>query len=380
MMRKTRERILCVILAAAVHVPFGGAQTTVKSVDGVTVVKSGKQPIPAAKLVLEPLFTIGAVDSPEKEFSSVSAVAFSEDGAIYVLDTKDCLIKAFDPGGRFLFSFGKKGQGPGEWNGPGGLAVTPSKEILVEDILNRRLSFHALDGKFLRHQSTAEGMGLTGFLVDPQGRMVGRAMTFADGKIGFEIKTLDKDLKTLHVLGKVEMAALGQMKMDPLSSAPGLVVALDAPGHIYLGSSKGYLIRVFAFDGRPIRTIERDFDPIPVRKEDQVEILKLLSNIPATGGFSVKEMIVFPNVFPAYSHFILNPDGRLLVRTYEKGKKPKEYFHDVFDADGRYIARAPFALEFIAWRGDKLYGLEENEEGFKVLKCFRAGLGKERRP
>jgi len=376
MRRKTGIGFLVFILAAAFGARLAGGQMTSKTVDGVLVIKNGKQPVPAAKVVLEPLFAIGGADSPEKEFSSIGAVAVREDGAIYVLDTKECRVKAFDAAGRLLFSFGKKGQGPGEWSLPNGLLITPSKEILVEDALNRRLSFHALDGTFLRHQSTAEEMGLTGLLVEPGGRMVGRAMTFAGGKIGFEINILDKDLKVLKTLTKIEMAALGQMKMDPLSSMPGLIVALDAKGDLFLGSAKGYAIRVFDFDGRPIRTIERDFDPIPVRKEDQDEILKLLAAMPSTGGFSVKEMIVFPDVFPAYSNFIVNPDGRLLVRTYEKGKKPKEYFHDVFDAAGRFVAHAPFALDFLAWRGDKIYALEENEDGFKVLKCFRARFEK----
>jgi len=31
----------------------------------------------------------------------------------------------------------------------------------------------------------------------------------------------------------------------------------------------------------------------------------------------------------------------------------------------------PAVAEFLVWRDDKLYGLEENEDGFKVLKCFR---------
>jgi hypothetical protein len=378
--RQTKElKLYFWILAASVVVaPLGSGQTTVKSVDGVTVVTNGKRPAPltgiAAGLVLEPLWTIGGGDSPDQEFSTISAVAVRDDGSIFILDGKECLIKAFDAKARFLRSFGKKGQGPGELNGPIGLMITPTNELLVEDALNRRLSFFALDGKFLRQQSTAQGMGmgLAGFLMDPQGRIAARSMSFEGGKIGFEIKTYDKDLKPGKTLAKVEIANLGQMKMiDPLSRMPGLIFAPDARGHLFVGSSKGYLIRVFDFDGRLLRTIERDYDPVPVSKEDHEKMLKILGKMPATGGFNLKDMIVFPDVFPAYANFIVNRDGRILVQTYEKGKRANEHFYDVFDTEGRYLTRTPAVAEFLVWRDDKLYGLEENEDGFKVLKCFR---------
>ena len=377
--RQTKALRLCFwILAAAVVVaPLGSGQTTVKSVDGVMVVKNGKRPVPlagtAARLVLEPIWTIGGGDSPEQDFSTISAVAVRDDGSIFILDGKECLIKAFDAKARFLRSFGKKGQGPGELNGPIGLMVTPTNELLVEDALNRRLSFFALDGKFLRQQSTAQGMGmgLAGFLMDPQGRVAARSMSFEGGKIGFEIKTYDKDLKPGKTLAKVEIANLGQMKIDPLSRMPGLIFAPDARGHLFIGSMKGYLIRVFDFDGRLLRTIERDYDPVPVNKEDHDKFLKILGRMPATSGVNLKDMIVLPDAFPAYANFIVNRDGRLLVQTYEKGKGASEHFYDVFDAEGRYLSRMPSVAEFLVWRDDKLYGLEENEDGFKILKCFR---------
>jgi hypothetical protein len=363
------------ILAAAVFAVSGFGQMTSKTENGVLIIKNGLRPVPpsgaASKLVLELLYAVGGGATPEQDFSSISAIAVREDGSVYILDSKECLVRAFDAKGRFLFSFGKKGQGPGELNTPIGLMITPAKEILVEDALNRRLAFFSIEGKFLRNQAAAQGFGISGLVMDSQGRLAARAMNFADGKISFEIGTYDKDLKLLKSLAKVDLAKLGQLKMDPLSSAPGLVLAPDARGNLFLGSSKGYLLRAFDFDGRLLRTIERDYNPVPVKKEDQDEIMKLLSATTATGGFSIKEMIIFPDVFPPYNTFIANPDGRLLVRTYEKGKAPKEYFHDVFDAGGRYIHRFPSALAFLAWQDERIYAVEENEDGFKVLKCFR---------
>jgi hypothetical protein len=89
------------------------------------------------------------------------------------------------------------------------------------------------------------------------------------------------------------------------------------------------------------------------------------------GGVNIKDMIVWPDVFPPYGYFIAGDDGRLLVRTFEKGKVKKEFFWDIFDAEGRYIFRFPLKVDLRIWQDGKLYGIEEDEDGFKVMKCFR---------
>jgi len=61
-------------------------------------------------------------------------------------------------------------------NQPTGILVTPDKEILVEDILNRRLAIFALDGTFRRHISTAKALGLSGIQMDGRGLIVARSM------------------------------------------------------------------------------------------------------------------------------------------------------------------------------------------------------------
>lgn len=372
-----KSRTAAALILAALFVSAGFAQTPGQAAAAAPIVKNGKRPAPpagaAAGLKLEPLWTIGGGDTPDQDFSDITAIAVRDDGAVYILDGKECLVKAYDAQAKLLRSFGKKGQGPGEMGAPISLHVTPAGELLVEDATNRKLSYFDKDGKFLRQVSTAQGMGmgLAGLVMDRRGRMAGRSLSFEGGKIGFEVKVFDKDLKPGATLSKIELALLGNMKFDPLSMAPGLVMAADDMGRLFLGSSKGYRIQTFDFEGKPLRTLERDYDPVPVKKEDQERIFKIIGNLPSTGGLSIREMILIPEVFPAYSTFVVDPDGRLLVRSYEKGKTDKEYFYDLFDADGRYTARFPTSSEFLQWRNGRLYGVQENEDGFKVLTCYR---------
>ncbi len=375
-MRKAIVLTASGILAAAVVLvlPAGG-QTTVQTIDGIAVVKNGKKPSPppgaAVKPVLDLLFTIGGGDAPEQEFSDITAIAVRDDGALFLLDAKECTVKAFDAKGKFLFSFGKKGQGPGELNLPTGLTVTPAGEILVEDTINRRLAYFSGAGKFLRHQALTQALGLGGLVMDSRGRMAGRSLAVDGGKIGYAIQTFDQELKPVKTLARVELGELGRMKMDVLSGVAGILLAADGRGNVFVGSSKGYVIRVFDFDGRPVRTIERDYDPVPMPKEEREKMTKMLGEMPAAGAVDPKKMFEIPSHMPPYAYFTVNQDGRLLVQTYEKEKGPRDRVFDVFDADGRYIARVPLANGVIAWRGDRIFGIEENENGFEVLKVFR---------
>jgi len=364
------------LLAAAAVIAFGSihdGQFRVRTDKDVIIVTNGRKPDPpkdaTTKLVLEEIYTAGAGDSPEESFVEIVALDVGQDGTAYVLDMKDNRVKVFDARGKFLRAFGKKGQGPGELNQPVGLLITPENEVLVEDALNRRLALFSLEGKFLRNISTATALGFSGIKMNARGMIVARSMGLGDaGKAFMDVKTYDKELKPKVKLAAVEFPISLQTKINPFSGID-LLYALDGQGRLYLGSHRGYEIKVFSFEGKLLKTIGRDFDPIAITKEDIDEMLKL---IPNTSGINVKEMIQSPDVFPAYGYFVLADEGRLLVRTYEKGRVKKEYYWDVFDAEGRYIAKVPLAYEIQLWRDGKAYFFVEDEDGYKVLKCFRA--------
>jgi hypothetical protein len=116
-----------------------------------------------------------------------------------------------------------------------------------------------------------------------------------------------------------------------------LLYALDGQGRLYFGSNQDYEIRVVSPEGKVLRTISRDYDPVPITQADKDEMLKLVPNV---SGVNVKDMIQFPDAYPAFGNFVLADEGRLLVRTYEKGRARKS-FTGCFDAEGRYLAQDP---------------------------------------
>jgi hypothetical protein len=72
---------------------------------------------------------------------------------LYIADALDCAVKIFSKEGRFLRSFGRKGEGPGELSFPSGVSAA-GDSIAVADQFNHRIQIY--DG---------EGMGRGGFKV-----------------------------------------------------------------------------------------------------------------------------------------------------------------------------------------------------------------------
>jgi hypothetical protein len=364
---------LLVTVSVVIFASGGAGQYKVRTEKEVTIVTNGRKPDPpkgaATKLILEEIYTVGGGDSPEESFDEIVALDVRMDGTAYVLDMKDNQVRVFDVRGKFLRAFGKKGQGPGELNQPMGLIITPENEVLVEDVLNQRLAYFTLDGKFLRNISTAKAPGLSGIKMDARGLIVARSRVLGDsGTIFMDVKTYDKDLNPKIKLAAVEFPFSSQSKLNPFWVIP-LIFALDGQGHFYLGSQRGYEIKVLSLEGKLLKTFGRDYDPVIITKEDKDEMLKPFPNV---SGVNIKDKIQFPEVFPPYGNFILADEGRLLVRTYEKGRAIKEFYWDVFDAEGRFVAKVPIALQIRLWRDGKVYFFVENEDGYKVLKCFRA--------
>jgi hypothetical protein len=365
----------CLAMGVGWAVGFGG-QARIKVVDGVTVVTNAKQPSPpkdaATKLVFEEIYSAGQGETADTSFSEVSSFAVHKDGTVYVADMKESRIKVFDAKGGFVRAFGKQGQGPGELNSPIGIFISGANELYVEDALNQRLAVFALDGKFLRNISTGKTLGLNGIQMDASGRIVGRVISLGQGgKMLWEVKTFDKDLNPKSTLESVDFPNPLQAKGRINPFALAIVYQMDPAGRIFLGRNRESEIKIFSAEDKVTKRISREYDPVPITKDDKEEMLKQLDRMPSTPSVNVKEMIEFPEFFPAFAYFILTDDGRLLVRTYEKGKKKREYIWDVYDAEGRYVARFPLTVDLQVWQDEKAYGLEENEEGYKILKCFR---------
>jgi sugar lactone lactonase YvrE len=76
-------------------------------------------------------------------------ITLDQDGQVYVADWRNDRIQKFTPDGQWLASFGSSGKGVGQFNRPSGVAVDKDGEIYVADRQNDRLQILAPDGRFI---------------------------------------------------------------------------------------------------------------------------------------------------------------------------------------------------------------------------------------
>jgi hypothetical protein len=362
---KKAAGVLCfLLLILCLSAALQAEKIKVKTEDGVKVIYNPKKPLPTedtlTKLGLKEDFTLG-LGEEEEMFLELSAFVVDDEGNIYTLDRKDSKIRVFDKSGQFVKAFGEKGQGPGELNQPVGIQITPDKELLIEDALNRRFAYFALDGTFLRSQSVADKLSLVNVALDSQGNVVGRELVPSEKQITWHVKKYDNDLKPLFSIDTVEFQNPMEGKINPFLYLFFYMLGKD--DHIFYGNPAEYEIKVFDPEGKLVRKIVKEYDPVKVTEKDKEEILERIPDV----GFGIKERMEFPEIFPAYQFFTLDEEDRIFVRTFRRGKGEDEYFIDVFDPEGRYISEFPHKAQPRLWKKNKMYSIEESEEGFQIL-------------
>jgi hypothetical protein len=103
-----------------------------------------------AKISLEYIGNIGDLESDDENvlFYMPSDIAVDNEGNVYVLDSGNHRIQKFDPEGHFLASFGRQGQGPGEFQYPQSIDIDARGNIYVADSGNQKIHILEPDGTF----------------------------------------------------------------------------------------------------------------------------------------------------------------------------------------------------------------------------------------
>ena len=92
-----------------------------------------------------------------KHFNKPTDVAIAPDGSFYVSDGYgNSRVAKFSPKGEFLFDWGRKGDGPGEFDLPHGIALDREGHTYVADRTNSRIQVFAQNGTFLHQWKSAE--------------------------------------------------------------------------------------------------------------------------------------------------------------------------------------------------------------------------------
>jgi hypothetical protein len=343
-------------------------QGTITEENGVTVVKNPKEPVYTDDVfTLEEEMVWGQkTDSPDHFFASIRALQVDEDGNIYVLDFQDCQIKIFDKEGKFVQAVSRKGQGPGEIQLPLTMEITGGDSLVLYDMAKKCFSLFSLSGEFIRQKSAAEYLYLIRVRPDHAGRFIVETPVRTPEKTEYQILLLDSDFELINEVVSIEEKRTPSGTIDMLS--PQVHYVVNREGHILFGYTKNYELQLLDQKGRLLKKIIKDYDPLPVTREVKERMIE--ERFEELGGLPERYKAEFPNHYPPFRYFILDSEERIFVRTYEKSEDG-DYIFDIFDPEGRHLGSRPIPDRPAVLKDGKLYTIEEDAEGYPLVKRYR---------
>jgi hypothetical protein len=376
---------------------LAGEMAAVQKSDEVITVSNPKTPVYKKdlkmRMVFEEELSIGVAEGDENYmFGGRVYFKTDDEGNFYVVDWDRKRIQKYDPRGKYLLTMGRKGQGPGEFINVWDPKFDKDKNMYVMDIANKRVSFFNEDGKFVKQIKVPAdfhvlGINSRGFYFANQSKQIEEA-TMAkwisvygifDEKFDSiaEIHRRTIELKNPSGGGAKSRA---QFLADIWSSEaykPTIINFFAENYFIYFGYSEKYGIYTYSPEGKLIKIIQREYQPIKVSKKHKKDFINFLENenfriLPEPEDIKkrVFELIEYPKYIPAYRQFTLMENGWLAVIV---DSIENEYtLIDIFDEEGKYIAQfsATIPTENLFFKNGKAYALA-TENDYKFVKRYK---------
>jgi sugar lactone lactonase YvrE len=324
---------------------------------------------------IEKIIQIGCseCDGPA-QFSTIFDVAATDSGDMIIVDKGPPMIRAFDRTGRVLWTGGRTGGGPGEYQFPMRVAIGPDRSVSVVDMRARRMTRLARDGSVKATEP---------ILAFP-------AAAGARGRTG-ELIVLTDDFRGPFAL---ERWAPGAAKAVPHATIPRAVsaagraivqpsIAVAPSGVLAFGTDPfTYRIGRLAADGSPMPDIVRD---IPRARRTEAEMQELanrlaqgplrqsaersVSKAPPSAAAAAVDLTMKP-FFPL-DGLRYDDLGRLWVLT-TRGAEQQTVF-DVFAATGTFLGSVtvPVHVGTFALAGPHLITGGEDVDGIPRVTLWR---------
>lgn len=340
---------------------------------------------------------IGLLEGPDEYlFGRVVGIAVGPGGEVYVADDMGPVVRMYDSAGRYVRDLGRKGAGPGEYNGIGGVRMMPDGRVAVWDVLNGRVVLFTSDGEpsatipmggarvAVEFQADRQGLLYAYTLIGTrgQGRCLGRGWTRAraDGAI----------VDTIH-LPPISDCSKHQLSVSsPSGWEPGFVSTYDGTinplGFLVSGHTDTYAFELRRPGGATLR-VERGHRPVRLSRAERREWEGIAQH--ASRFIRSGEVPEIPREKPAFKDIQTDADGRIWVRPYVPAVRNPEppgrvtgyarrtwrepVVFDVFEPTGRYLGRLtlPWDSRMLEATGDRLWLRIKGEMDESYLVRYR---------
>jgi len=364
MMNAARVGINCLLVLTLLPPQSASAQAkwkgTVVKEGEVTIVKNPKEPIYKTPILeLKEELSIGGPEAKGQDvFIRIRDFIVDDAGNFYISDSREDHIKVFDTEGRYLRTIGRHGQGPGEFDGIGPFSfIRATGELAVSNIRLGCLTFFKTDGTYVR-DLRFEDLSYRSFLLDSKGKIYASGSFDIGASYEFRLAAFNPKGELTQILVRTPMIGT----KDKISiGMPNTSWALDPSDNLIVGQPQDYELQVFDAVTRELsKRIHKDFDPVPISEEELKRFKK-----PEYSAMPFE----FAKQHAAFWIFFTSDTGHLFVVTWEKTENGN-FIHDVFDKEGRLLARIPLKSRGLKISEGKYYALEEDEDGFQYVKRY----------
>ncbi len=356
---------------------------------------------------VEEALRIGTADGdPDYMFGSISGIAVTADGLIYVLDTQASLVRAFDQSGVLQLSFGSKGGGPGQIQlGAGPILAGAGDTLYVPDIGNRRVNRYTTDGTMAGSFLLRLEQGVpfkweatqTGEIVNQVRRLAfepGQSPDTMDMVAVRNAEGVAVDTLLRFRSGGTISFSGGAPEMKLFSPEP--MWSLASGGGVWHGVNDEYRIGLYEA-GSLARIIAKPFEVAPVTERD-IEVIKTAMKrlfqsmgLPPQALQFVEQRMSFGEYLPAYAQFLQGPIGSVWVQHMvvpsELSEQQIADFNpqlgmgspnwDVFDSSGRFLGtlNMPDRFQPVRFVANNVYGVWRDDLDVQyVMKLRITGL------
>ena len=235
------------------------------------------------KLSFQPELAIGKNTQIEGAwFSSLGDFYVDADTTIYCVDMQDCKIKVFGKTGNYLFSFGRKGRGPGEFLYPVGIAVSSDGFVYILDKKRRNISKFTKRGQFLKSRTFIHN--LARFEIFDSGNLIVEVVKFNRENLNrslMELCLLDGNLKIIKPsIYKGNLSNLIWINLDPdhvgsfqIPFSPEVKWKI-IENKLYVGYNEKFTVMVFDANGNHLKNITKEVKYKKVTNEERKKWIK----------------------------------------------------------------------------------------------------------